>query len=104
MKRLVYEEDFIQDLITDDYACWSRDGAKALFDYLTQLEEDIGEELNFNRTDLRCEYSEYKTLGDCLEEYSDIKTLDELENYTTVIKVHDYKNTDTGRIIIGINF
>lgn len=44
-------------------------GKRALFDYLEQLEEDMGEEIELDTVALCCEYSEYESAWDAMEEY-----------------------------------
>ena len=101
MKQLVYENEFINDLISDDYASFSREGAKELYEHLTDWEEDTGEVYDFDRVAIRCEWSEYDSLEKCLEEYDTIYSFDALCDHTTVLKIHDYTGKDTGRIIIA---
>ena len=66
---------------------FSYKGTKALFDYLTGLEEDSGEPMEFDPIAFCCEYDEYDSIEECLKQYDDIDTIEELESYTTVIKV-----------------
>ena len=49
-------------LIDDENANWTRAGAFALVEYLEELEEDIGEEIEFCPVALRCDYSQYSSL------------------------------------------
>ena len=99
MIRTINEYEFTQDLLNDEYANWSYDGTKALFDYLTELEEDTGEQIEFNRVALRCDFSEYDNLEDILSQYDGINTLEDLQDNTTVIEVQKYDLTITGYII-----
>jgi hypothetical protein len=46
-------------LKVDQYARWSRAGARALVEHLEQLEEDCGTEIEFDAVSIRCDYSEY---------------------------------------------
>jgi hypothetical protein len=46
-------------LKADSNACWSRAGAVALVEYLEELEEDTGTEIEFCPVAIRCDYSEY---------------------------------------------
>ena len=103
MKQLVYEHEFINDLISDDYASFTREGAKELYEHLTDWEDMTGEVYDFDRVAIRCEWSEYESLEKCLEQYdfNSLNTFDELCDHTTVLKVHDYTGKDTGRIIIA---
>jgi len=69
---------------------FSYEGLSALFDYLEEMEASTGEELDFDPVALCCEYSEYDTFEEFQEEYNGevlYPTLDDLEDYTTVIRV-----------------
>jgi len=50
----------------DEYAGWSYKGATALVEYLENMEDELGEDINFNCVDFRCEFSEYKSVQDWL--------------------------------------
>ena len=100
MKKLVYEYEFVDALVSDEYASFSREGAKELYEHLTDWEEDTGEVYNFDSVAIRCEWSEYESLEKCLENYDNIKTFNELCDHTTVLRVHDYNGKDTGKILI----
>tara|TARA_R100000234_G_C4977403_1_gene169119 strand:+ start:403 stop:729 length:327 start_codon:yes stop_codon:yes gene_type:complete len=86
MIRQVSNSEFIDDLFKDDYANWSYEGADALYEFLTELEEDMGEQIEFDRVALRCEYSEYENLEDILSQYDNINTLEDLKENTIVIE------------------
>ncbi len=69
---------------------FSYEGLSALFDYLEEMEESTGEELEFDPVALCCEFEEYDTFEEFQEEYNGevlYPTLDDLEDYTTVIRV-----------------
>jgi len=53
----------------DEYAGWSYHGATALVEHLENLENDLGEEINFNCIDFRCEFSEFHSVQDWLTSY-----------------------------------
>lgn len=86
MIQQVYESEFINRLTSDEYASFTYNGASALYEYLTELEEDIGQEIQFDHVAIRCDYSEYKTLDEILNQYDNINTLDDLRDNTTVIE------------------
>lgn len=48
-------------LKADTSAGWSYTGAYALIEYLEQLEEDTGTEMEFDAVAIRCDYSEYES-------------------------------------------
>lgn len=58
---------------------------RALFDYLEELGEDIGEEIELDVIALCCEWHE-ETLEDVLH-YYDLESLEELEENTTVLEL-----------------
>jgi len=55
-------------LMADEYASWSYAGARAIAEYFEELEEDIGEAIEFDRVAIRCEFSEYDSALDCVED------------------------------------
>ena len=65
------------------------EGKKALFEYLERYEEDLDEKIEFDVVALCCEYSEYKNLDELKENYSDIETMQDLEDHTSVIMIDD---------------
>ena len=95
MIKKVYYDDFVDAFEaygrSDNF---SRSGLRALFDYLEQLENDTGEQIELDVIGLCCDFTEYESLEECLEAYDNINSRDELEESTTVI------DTDSGSIII----
>ena len=69
MIETLTETQVIQALRQDDYANWSYKGAKALTEYLFELEEELGEQIELDPIGWRCEYSEYESLIDWAEQY-----------------------------------
>jgi hypothetical protein len=104
MKQTLMTYQIVDSLYRNKDNGFSFEGAKALAEYLEQLEEDIGEELELDVVAIRCEYSEYKNYQELNREYNVIdfdkdypdNDLDdddkddlikaELENRTTVIE------------------
>lgn len=68
-KQTMTVEDMARDLLADEHARWSRAGAYALAEYLAQLEEDCGVDLEWDRVAIRCDYSEYSDLQDWHDDY-----------------------------------
>ena len=56
-------------LLNDDNANWSYEGANAIADYLNDLQEDCGGDRSFSVIDVRCEYSELSS-ADLVSNYS----------------------------------
>jgi len=88
MKKLVYEYEFVDALVSDEYASFSRQGAIALYHYLF---DNMGEDYLFDSVAIRCYWSEYENLEKCLENYDHIDTLEDLVEHTAVVPI---PNTD----------
>jgi hypothetical protein len=102
IKETVNESRFTDVLMFDEYAGWTYGAIKALYDYYEQLSEDIGEDIELDPVAIRCEWTEYDSAWDAMEEYQpdDMPTIEEaseqlarewLEERTTVL---DVKNVD----------
>ena len=74
---------------------FSIEGLSSLYDYLVDLEEDLNTEFNFDPVAFACEYSEYDSLQEIIENYNSIETIQDLENNTSIIPV-----VGTDRLII----
>lgn len=61
--------DIADALRRDENANWSPAGAYALAEYLDECDENNGTESEFDRVEIRCNYSEYKSLRDWAHEY-----------------------------------
>jgi hypothetical protein len=104
MKDTITLDTFRDEMIKEEHG-FSWEGATALFDYLVELEEDTGEEMEFDPIAFRCEFSEYESLKELNENYPEYnyiqhspKVSNRLRDYqdrTTVIEV-----PNTQRIII----
>ena len=85
MKDTINESQFVDEMSKKDHG-FSYEGAKALFEHLTQYEKDCDKELEFDPIAFRCEYSEYDNLKEVKNDY-DVEDLEHLEQNTIVIKV-----------------
>jgi len=63
--------DIRNELMADEYAGWSYEGDGAIAAYLEDLSDDLGEDIQFERVAIRCEYSEYKTIEDYNSAYDE---------------------------------
>lgn len=88
-------EEMVTDLICDEYAGWTPQGARALAEYIDQLSDDIGEDIVFDRVALRCDYSEYAS-WDALRADYDLSD-DELDEY--VVTTFETREGDEGLIV-----
>lgn len=72
---------------------FTRSGLSALYDYLEEYSEEMGEDLRLDVIALCCEFTEYPTIKDALKEYN-LSNYDELAESTLIIP------TDDGGILI----
>ena len=84
MKQYITRYEFTDEMQKHGF---SYEGSKALFDYFEQLEEDMGEDMDFDPIAIRCDYNEYESFEECQIDYSDIETLSELCDQTHVIEI-----------------
>ena len=64
------------------------EGLKALFDYLESYEEETEIPIELDVIALCCEYTEYENFEELQNDY-DVKSIEELEEKTTVIMVNE---------------
>ena len=69
MKQRLNTSEAADLLVADKDAGWSYAGARALVEHLENLEDDTGEEIEFDRVALRCDFSEYESAREAAEEY-----------------------------------
>ena len=100
MKQTLTTSQVADMLMQDDNAAWSYAGARALAEYLEQLEEDTGADMDFDRVAIRCEFSEYTTAREAASNYEwcpadfdedekEKSALQFLQDRTTVIEFAD---------------
>ena len=85
--KTLNKNEFIDDLLRDDYAGWTYEDAEALYDYHEQLSEDIGEDIELDRVAIRCEWDRAIDIDEVIEIYSEVNSLDDLYDHTTVIEL-----------------
>ena len=68
---------------------FSYEGLKALYDYLWDLSEDRGEDIEMDYVAFACEFAEYEDFKHFQEDYKDIGNMNDLEQQTEVIKIND---------------
>jgi len=68
IKRLS-THDVARELSDDANSGFSYDGALALAEYLEELEEDMGDSIEFDRVAIRCDFSEYESLQEWAQDY-----------------------------------
>ena len=93
MKQSVTRFDFVDWFRgSDTYKNnFSYDGLNSLFDYFEELEEDMGQEIDFDPIAICCDFSEYENFNEIKESYSSVKinNIDDLRYHTNVIEIDD---------------
>jgi hypothetical protein len=69
MKETLNTSEIADRLFRDENAAWSYAGALALAEYLQEWEDGTGEEMEFDRVAIRCDFSEWKTLEEWAADY-----------------------------------
>ena len=89
MKQTITEYQFI-DSFTGNYKDnFSYEGKQALFDFLEEIESELDEEIELDPIALCCEYTEYENIAELQENYTDIESMEDLEDHTCVIMIDD---------------
>ena len=70
MKKTLTNGQMARELLNDEYASWSYNGAYALIEWLENLEEDCGEEVEFDCVAIRCDFSKWSNAIDCASQYN----------------------------------
>jgi hypothetical protein len=69
MKETLSTNEVAERLLADENANWSWAGAQALAEYLEELEESMGEEIEFDRVAIRCDFSQRDSLQEWAQDY-----------------------------------
>ena len=69
MKITLNESEFINRFMAIRPNQFSREALVALFDYLDKLEDDLGEETEFDAIAICCDWTEYKSALEAAEVY-----------------------------------
>lgn len=77
MKQTINFSQFLDGFAGSYKNNFSYKGKRALFDYLEELEESSGEEIEFDPISLCCEYAEYDS---ALESYNQYRSNEETES------------------------
>ena len=78
---------------------YSMEGLYTLYNYLNDLSEDIGEDIELDIIAIACDFNEYESLEEALEQYQDINTYDELEKHTSILNISMFFDNHKGIII-----
>ena len=91
MKKTIYDCDF-SDMFyeygrEDNF---SYEGRNALYDFLTEMEDETGEEIEVDIVGLCREFTEYDNLEDFQSDYGEeYESIEDIERSTIVIPVDD---------------
>lgn len=99
---IIQQVNFSQfcDSFSDTYKNnFTYEGKKALFEYLEELSDDIGENIELDTVALCCEYNEYSDIEEIQGVYPDIKDIEDLRNNTTVIEYSEDSYNVEKRVI-----
>ena len=78
---------------SDQYKdCFSYEGLEYLYNYLWDLSEDTGKDIDMDYVAFACEYAEYEDFKHFQEDYKDIGNMEDLEQQTTVIKFNNNRS------------
>lgn len=78
-----------------DRTNFSYEGKQALFDYLENYSDEIGEKIELDPIALCCEYTEFDSFEDLQAQYPNIKDLEDLNNHTQVIEIDNAMKTES---------
>jgi len=90
MKQSVNMYDFERAFKNFERDNFSYDGLKALFEYLEEYGDGMGEEVELDVIALCCEYAEYDSLSEYNDDYgTKYSEIDAIQDDTTLIKIDD---------------
>ena len=78
---------------------FSLEGLYTLYNYLNDLSEDIGKDIELDIIAICCDYTEYESLEKALEQYENINSYDELEQHTSILNISMFFDNHKGIII-----
>jgi len=84
--RIMSVDDVVTELMQDENAGWTYEGAKALAEYIDSYASMENETYELDRVALRCEFTEYESLEDFNADYGDHDSWDDVAEKTTVIE------------------
>jgi len=101
MKITLTESEFINRFLAIRPDNFSREGLRALFGHLEELERDLGEEVEFDPIGLCCEWSEYSSATEACADFGHAeeapeKALEWLRDQTQVV--------EAGESVLVLNF
>jgi len=90
MKKTISENGFVREFENMNRADQFSDyGLRQIFNHLEQLEDETGDEIELDVIAICCELTEYESLEELQNDYSDIEDEDDLYGSTAVICFED---------------
>jgi hypothetical protein len=89
MKTTIYESDFTHNpMLESNFTYHAR---VALFEHLEQLEEDLGEQWDFDPIAIRCDFTEYANIQEFWQDYDryTYQCMNDIEDNTSVIYIQN---------------
>jgi hypothetical protein len=68
MKQTITQFTFIDEMRADPYSDFSREALEAIYQYIEQLEQEMGGEMEFRCADIRMMFDEYKDEAEAIEQ------------------------------------
>jgi hypothetical protein len=101
MKITLTESEFVNRFLAIRPDNFSREGLRALFGHLEELERDLGEEVEFDPIGLCCDWSEYNLATEACADFGHAeedseKALEWLRDQTQVV--------EAGESVLVLNF
>ena len=93
MKDTINYDGFVSGLLQVRPDNFTISGLRTLYDYFEQLEQDIGEQIEFDPIAICCEFAEYDSFTDLVADYWRTiphyrqVTIDYFEEQTTVLPI-----------------
>lgn len=86
VKTVTFNDFYNEFKAYDRLDNFSYEGLVALYEYLENLYEDLGETYELDVIELCCEFTEYESFEELQVDYPSIEDFDDLHNYTPVIE------------------
>jgi len=105
MKKTINEKQFIQAFDQMGRGNqFSEEALKELFDYLSEIENDSGEEIELDVVALCCEFVEYDSLKECVNEEGISLDEDEEVTFETLSQhINVIAELSSGGVLVCVN-
>ena len=86
MKQTIGFSQFCDGFRGDRQGQFSYEAKRVLFDWYEELETDCAEDIEFDPVAICCEWCEFDSIEEALENYGDDYTAENLSDFTTVLE------------------